>query len=125
VPKGVRSGTKFYVDGKFYRVDVQQHFKFKRSLDDLLVDIEISAIEAMLGIQASLEHLDEARLQFSIPPGIQPGQVVKLSGKGMKNPESDRYGDMLVRIAIRIPQNMSDSDKATLKNINHRDSINI
>lgn len=125
IPKGVRSGTKFYADSKFYRVDIQPHYKFKRANDDLLVDIVVNAIEAMLGVDAELEHLDGAKLQFTIPAGIQPGQIVKLSGKGMKNPETDRHGDMLIRISVSIPQNISDVEKTALKNISHRESITI
>ena len=125
IPKGVRSGTKFYADNKLYRIDVQQHHKFKRSNDDLLIDIEINAIEAILGVEALLDHLDNAKLQFTIPPGIQPGQIIKLSAKGMKNPETDRFGDILVRIAIGIPRTLSDSEKAALRTVSHRDSINI
>lgn len=125
VPKGARSGTKFFADNKLFRLDIQPHFKFKRANDDLLVDIEISAIEAILGVEAILEHLDSATLQFKIPAGIQPGQIVKLSSKGMKNPETDRYGDILVRISISIPRALSDSEKTALKNVSHRDSINI
>ena len=125
IPAGVRTGTKLYSDSKFYEIEVQQHYKFKRANDDLLVDIELNAIEAMIGIDAVLVHLDQTQLQFSIPAGIQPGQIVKLSGKGMKNPEIDRYGDMMVRINITIPKSLSDTDKDLLKKLQHRDSINI
>lgn len=125
IPKGVRSGTKFYVDNKVFRIDVQPHYKFKRSNDDLLVDIEIGAIEAMLGVDAILDHLDSVKLQFTIPPGIQAGQIIKLSGKGMKNPETDKNGDILVRITISIPRTLSDSERAALKTVSHKDSINI
>jgi len=125
IPRGVRTGTKFYADSKFFRIDIQPHYKFKRANDDLLVDIEVNAVEAMLGIGAELEHLDGAKLQFTIPAGIQPGQIVKLSSKGMKNPETDRHGDMLIRISVSIPQNINDVEKAALKNISHRDTITI
>lgn len=125
IPRGVRSGTKLFSANNFYRIDIQQHHKFKRSNDDLLVDIEINAIEAILGVEAVLEHLDGAKLQFTIPQGIQPGQIIKLSGKGMKNPETDRFGDMLIRMSVVIPKGLSDIDKAVLKTLAHRDSINI
>lgn len=125
VPKGMRSGTKFFVNNKMYRVDIQPHAKFKRSNDDLLVDIEINAIEASLGLPAILDHLDGAMLQFTIPAGIQPGQVIKLSGKGMKNPETDRHGDMLVRISILIPRNLTEEEKIVLSKLSHRETINI
>lgn len=125
IPKGARHGSKFFSEGKLYRLDIQPHFKFKRANDDLLVDIEINAIEAILGTDAILEHLDSATLQFTIPPGIQHGQIVKLSGKGMKNPETDRTGDMLVRVSVTIPRTLTDVEKAALKTVSHRSSINI
>lgn len=125
IPKGVRKGTKLYVNGKIYVIDVYQHQKFKRSNDDLLVDIDINAIEAMLGTEAVLEHLDNVKLQFTIPAGIQPGQVIRLSGKGMKNPEFDKHGDLLIRVNVTIPRGLNDAEKASLKTIVHRDSINI
>jgi curved DNA-binding protein len=125
VPQGIRSGTRFYGNGALYMVDIQPHRKFKRSNDDLLVDIEITAIEAMIGMEAVLEHLDNATLQFAIPPGMQPGQIIKLSGKGMKNPETDRHGDLLVRMGIKIPTSISDEYKSLLKTFQHRTIINI
>lgn len=125
IPKGVRNGTKLFANGTMYRIDVQAHHKFKRSNDDLLIDVEINAIEAMLGVETVLSHLDGAILQFTIPAGIQPGQIIKLTGKGMKNPETDRHGDMLVRISVTIPRDISEVDKTVLKNLNHRASINI
>jgi DnaJ-class molecular chaperone len=125
IPQGVRSGTKFYADNKIYRVDIQNHYKFKRANDDLLVDIEISAVEAMLGIDAVLEHLDKTQLQFAIPAGIQSGQIVKLANKGMKNPETDRYGDMMVRLNITVPRDLSESEKIAVRALRHRSSINI
>lgn len=122
---GARSGTKFYVDGKLYRIDIQPHYKFKRSNDDLLVDVQITAIEAMLGVEAILEHLDGAKLQFIIPAGIQQGQIVKLSGKGMRNPETDKIGDMLIRISITIPVNLTVVEQNSLKTLQRRESINV
>jgi curved DNA-binding protein len=125
IPKGVRPGTKLYAGGKIYRIDVLPHDKFKRALDDLMTEVSISAIEAMIGVEAVLEHLDGNKLQFSIPAGIQTGQIIKLSRTGMKNPENEHIGDMLVRIGITIPRNLSEVDKALLKNLSHRDTINI
>jgi DnaJ-class molecular chaperone len=125
IPKGVRSGTKLYVNGKIFRVDVAPHHRFKRSNDDLLVDVEISAIEAMIGVDAVLEHLDSAKLQFAIPAGIQPGQIVRLAGRGMKNPEYERVGDLLIRITVTVPKNLTEPEKVALKSVRRRESINI
>lgn len=125
IPPGVRSGTKIYLNNRFYRIDVVPHTKFKRSENDLLVDTTISAIEAMLGIDASLDHLNGSSLQFKIPAGIQPGQIVRIAGKGMKCPESDKHGDILVRISVSIPKQLSDQDLDYIRRIKHNESINI
>lgn len=125
IPSGVRSGSKLYIDGKIYRIDVTADNKFKRSNDDLLIDVEITAIEAMVGIDALLDHIDGAMLQFTIPNGIQNGQIVKLSNKGMKNPENDRFGDLLVRVSITIPRNLTEEQKVALTAMKLRNSIKI
>lgn len=125
IPKGARSGSKFYYGDKIYRVDIAPHPKFKRANDDLLIDIEISVIEAMLGLEALLEHLDGAKLQFSIPAGIQAGQIIKLTGKGMENPETGRTGDLLIRISLNVPRILTEAERLALKTVTHRDSIDI
>jgi len=125
IPAGTRDGTRFYVAEKLYQVHVRPHNKFKRSNNELLVDVVIDSVEAMLGVEAFLEHLDGVKLQFTIPAGIQHGQIVKLNGKGMKDPETDKSGDLMIRISITIPKSLTDEEKALLKKMKHRDTINI
>jgi curved DNA-binding protein len=125
LPAGIRSGTKFVIDSALYIIEVQPHTKFKRSNDDLLVDVEISSIEAILSVNAMITHLDRAILQFTIPAGIQNGQIVRLAGKGMKNPETDRLGDLLIRITITTPRDLKEEQLALLKTLPHRDIFNI
>jgi len=125
IPAGIRHGTKFVHNTIIYQIIIQPHIKFKRSNDDLLVDTEITAIEAMLGVDVTLAHLDGSQLQFTIPAGIQGGQIVRLGGKGMRNPEVDRTGDLLVRINVTIPKTLTDEQRASLKAMGHRESFNL
>lgn len=123
IPAGVRPGTRFHSENMIYQVDIQQHHKYKRANDDLLVDVEISAIEAMLSVEATLDHLDSNLLQFTIPAGIQHGQIVRLASKGMKNPETDRYGDLMVRISVTVPKSLTEEEKAFLKTMQRRETL--
>ena len=125
IPAGVRSGTRFVHEQTIYQVEIRPHAKFKRANDDLLVDVEITAIEAMLGMPAQLDHLDNVQLQFAIPAGIQNGQVVRLGSKGMKNPETDKLGDLMIRITVTTPRNLTDEQIAFLKTMQHRSMLNI
>ena len=79
----------------------------------------------MLSVDALLDHLDGSKLQFTIPAGIQNGQVVRLGNKGMKNPENDRFGDLMIRITVTTPKNLTDAEKTFLKTMKHRESFNI
>lgn len=105
IPAGIRTGTRLVHDNELITVVVQEHPVFKRSGDDLLVDIEISAIDAMVGVGVSIFHLDDSvKLKFSIEPGIQNGEAIRLRGKGMPNPEIGGVGDLLIRCNIVIPR---------------------
>ena len=125
VPKGVRDGTRFFINDKIYQVHVQPHHKFKRSNDDLLVDIEVDVFEALLGLDATLALLDGTTVKFKIPAGVGPGSVVKIAGKGMNNPEVDRPGDMLVRCNVVMPKTLTDAQRELLPQLVSRKIINI
>lgn len=125
IPAGVRHGTKFHAEQALYEVHIQPHLKFKRADDDLLVDVEIGAVEAMLGVDVLLDHLDRTKLQFTIPHGIQHGQVVRLASKGMKNPATDKHGDLMIRISVSIPKTLTDQQKEFLRTMPHRTSFDI
>lgn len=127
IPAGVRSGNKLYVDGCLLEIKVKQHKKFQRAADDLLIDVHISAIEAMLGVEMLLTHIDGSQLKFNIQPGIQQGKVIRLATKGMPNPELSKKGDLLIRCNIFIPDSLSDEDIIKLKSLikYNRKSINI
>jgi DnaJ-class molecular chaperone len=122
IPAGVRSGNKLYLPDKIVEIHISHHPKFKRSNDDLLVDIKITAVEAMVGLEATITHLNGSKLKFKIPAGCQVGQVIKLSGKGMPNPEHDRHGDLLIRCNITVPT-LTDEEKERIVDIHNRKSI--
>lgn len=126
VSPGTAHGTKYQVKGKLVEIIVMAHPKFKRSENDLLVDVTLSIAEAVLGIDAILTHLDNTQLKFKIPSGIQPGQIVRLSGKGM--PSFDRNGasgDLLIRCTVSIPKEIGTAQKLFYKSIMSRDIITV
>lgn len=125
IPAGVRSGTRFPYRGKVYVADILPHPKFKRSEDHLMVDISISSLDAILGISVNFTHLDASILNFNIPAGIQHGQVIRLAGKGMPNPEYDLVGDLMLRISIITPKDLTAEQLSVLKTISKRETINL
>lgn len=124
IPAGVRTGNQLLVDDFIIVVNVMHHHKFKRANDDLLLSINITAAEAMLGTKGIINHIDGTTLQFTIPPGVQPGQVLRLQGKGMPNPEYAVRGDLLIQVSVTIPTNLTEEQKAGILHLGCREEIN-
>jgi len=120
IPAGVRSGNQLRVDDFIIIINVQRHHRFQRSHDDLLMGIEISAIEAMLGIEVMITNIDNKKIKVKIPAGIQYGKLVRIPGKGMPNPEFNHRGDLLVQVAMTIPDDLTKAEKESIMNVKHR-----
>lgn len=98
-------------------VAVKPHDKFERQGDDLLTNIEITCIEAMLGKKVEIETLDKKILEVQINPGTQPGQILSVNGHGMPNVNDNRFrGRLLLLVGIKIPLNLTDHQKQLLTN---------
>jgi len=123
IPAGVRSNNHLFVDGFIIIINVMRHNKFQRAHDDLAIVVQIDAIEAILGVKCELASIDNKTIKFDIPPGIQHGKVVRIEGKGMPNPEFTTRGDLLVQVAITVPQDLTDEDKECIMKVKHRKSF--
>lgn len=125
IPAGVRSGNKLAVDDMIIVVNVLNHRKFQRANDDLLVNVIVTAIEAMTGVDCTVTGLDDKTIKFKIPAGTQYGQLIRLRGKGMPNPEINRKGDLLIQVGVQIPDKLTDEEMASIMKLTRRDSIDI
>lgn len=114
IPAGVRSGTKLFANDTLYYVEVLADKKFKRNNDDLMVDVNISCIDAMVGVEVKLRHLDDRELIVQIPAGIQYGQLVCVVDEGMPNPEFDKKGHLFLKCIISTATNLTDAQKSII-----------
>lgn len=125
IPAGIRSGSQIFIDGFIIIVNVQRHLQFQRHQDDLITGVEISAIEAMLGVEITLTNIDGKRLKVKIPAGIQYGKLVRIGGHGMPNPEFDMRGDLLVQVVTTIPDNLTNEERESIMNVKHRKAFDL
>ena len=136
IPAGVQDGTTLRLanigDDSYpnlprgdihLTVRVYQHPIFHRQGDDLLINLEITAIEAMLGKIKEVKTLDGRTLSIKINPGTQHGQVLAAHGYGMPKMSDPRFtGRLLVQISIKIPTFLTEEQILKLKEIfNHED----
>ncbi|MGD9345043.1 MAG: DnaJ C-terminal domain-containing protein, partial [Candidatus Aminicenantes bacterium] len=76
--------------------------------------IPISFTRAALGTKAAIPTLSGEEI-LSIPAGTQPGHVIRLKDKGIKDIHSHRKGSLYVKIDVEIPLNLSKKQKEILK----------
>lgn len=122
IPAGVRTGSKVRVPGVapngldlYLIIDVQEDKRFERRGNDLHTTAMVSVFTAILGGEAEVETLT-GKLKLNIPPGTQPEQVFRLSGRGMphvRNP--DEKGDLYVRLKVEIPKYLSTRQRELLE----------
>lgn len=103
VPAGAKTGDLLEVGERYFKLVIKDHNQFKRSGNDLLLDVTVSAVDAMIGAVIDVVHLDGSVLQCTVPPGTQMGQVVRLQGLGLVD-KKNRPGDLLVRVSIFVPK---------------------
>lgn len=116
VPKGVRDGDTFHFRAmgpqRFkeiapgdlaVRVRVVMPPEYGRDGDNLFVRASVDAINAMLGTEIKITHLNGKTYQVKIPKGVQEGQRIRMAGLGMDNPRTSRVGDLYVLVAITVP----------------------
>jgi len=124
IPAGVKEGSKVRIAGEgeqgmggspgdlYLIMKVAPHPMFKREGDDLLVDVPVSLASAVLGGEVQVPTLRGSKLALRIPPETQNGKVFKLARQGMPRLGGAGSGDMLARMAVVLPTNLNDKERA-------------
>ncbi len=123
IPPGAANGAKVRLAGEghpgynggssghlYLVVQVAEDPQFERNGDDLLVDVKVDAMTAMLGGDAEVPTLARP-VRTKIRAGTQTGQKLRLAGKGMPKLRKDNeYGDLYARVVITVPTQL-DADQ--------------
>jgi curved DNA-binding protein len=98
-------------------IRVYPHHIFRREGDSLIIEKTISVWDALLGCDLPIETIDGKTLSIVIPSGIQPDTVMSCRGEGLPNIRTKQRGNLLIRIKIEIPKNLSHSHKELIEKI--------
>jgi DnaJ-class molecular chaperone len=77
---------------------------------NLVTNLEINTMEAMLGTEKEVTGLDNKTYLINIPPGCQFGAKFGLSGQGLCNLNTPIRGDLIVNVLIKTLILTSDQD---------------
>lgn len=123
IPAGISSGQTLRVRGKgeigrqggaagdlYVHVEVAADPHVARDRDDLRTRFEIPVSDAVLGTQVKVKSVTED-ITLKIPAGTQPGQVLRVKGKGMPVLNTSRHGDLYVEVVVEVPKKLGKKER--------------
>lgn len=126
IPAGVEDGSRLRLAGEGEAGDegmpagdlyvvtrVRKHPFFEREGNDLACEITVSFTQAALGARIEIPTLDGPEV-LKVPAGTQPGETLRLKGKGVQDVSGRRKGDLFVRVLVKTPDDLSKEQKALL-----------
>jgi molecular chaperone DnaJ len=129
IPRGVEDGMTLQMQGQgeptengvsgdlLIRTHVRQHPEFQRLEDGhVLTNQNLSFTDLTLGTEIKVPTL-EGLEKVKISSGTQPNSIIRLKGKGLPRYGGYGRGDELVRINVRVPTKINDTQKALLKEL--------
>ena len=127
IPPGVTDGMRIRVPGQgepgiaggprgdLYIIPrIEGHHFFKRKGDDIYCEITIDFIQAILGVTVMVSTVD-GKVKLKIPPGTQPGAVLRLKGRGIKRRNGSGRGDQFVKVNVSLPKYITPEQRELLK----------
>ena len=134
VPAGVETGQTLRVGGKgepapggagrpgdlLVELQVGNDERFMRDGADVLTDVGISYLKAVLGGDVEVPTLDDecqGKTVVKVEPGTQPGDFVVRKGQGIPRVDGRGRGQHVVRFRIEIPKKLSKREKELLREL--------
>lgn len=126
IPAGINEGQQIRVPQKgerginggqngdlFIEVIIKSHASFQRDGNDIHIEVPISIIDAIIGIEVSVPTV-YGEVSVKVPAGTQSGQILKLKGKGVKDLRTGTPGDEFVHLKLVTPTKISKEQKELL-----------
>jgi molecular chaperone DnaJ len=124
IPPGVEEATELRIPGHglpsthagappgdlYVVVRTLPDARFERRGADLWHAETLEVADAVLGTTLTIPTLDGA-VTVEVPPGTQPGFVLRLRGKGLPRFGRDRKGDLFLALSVHIPERLSGQER--------------
>eukprot|EP00244_Chara_vulgaris_P014916 TRINITY_DN970_c0_g1_i2.p1 TRINITY_DN970_c0_g1~~TRINITY_DN970_c0_g1_i2.p1 ORF type:complete len:335 (-),score=66.84 TRINITY_DN970_c0_g1_i2:30-1034(-) len=127
VEKGMKDGQEitFFEEGEpiidgepgdlKFVIKTIPHDKFVRQGDDLHVTVRIPLVDALVGFEKQIPHLDGHMVSIGTKGVTKPGEVRKFAKEGMPLYESDKKGALFVKFEIDFPETLTEAQKDVIR----------
>ncbi|WP_448213368.1 molecular chaperone DnaJ [Colwellia sp. MEBiC06753] len=132
IPAGVDTGDRIRLSGEgeagehgapagdlYVQVNVKDHPIFVRDENHLYCEVPISFTTAALGGEIEVPTLD-GKVKLKVPKETQTGKMFRLRGKGVKSVRSAAAGDLMCKVVIETPVNLTGDQADLLRQLDEK-----
>ncbi|VEN72647.1 Chaperone protein DnaJ [Candidatus Desulfarcum epimagneticum] len=137
IPAGVDTGSRLRLTGEgedglrggppgdlYVVIHVSPHDFFHRENTDVICQVEISFLQAILGDQIEVPTLD-GKKALKIPRGTQHGDLFMFRGEGIPSLRTRQRGDQKIYVGVKIPKSVTKKQERLLKEFKKLESKKI
>jgi len=129
IPAGAVTGTKVRMAGAvptsspnqksdiLLNIEVLPDARFTIQGQDLTTEVKVDLLTAILGGSVKVTTIS-GEVNLTIPAGTQPGQKIRLAGRGLPKLKDNKvFGDLLVVVKVEIPRKLTDKQRKLFEEI--------
>ena len=133
IPAGIDEGEQLRVSGKgeagvnggangdlYIEIHISKHDLYRREGNDIYMDLPVSITDLCLGCKKTIKTVD-GNVEIKIKEGSQPGELLRIKGKGINNPDSWKKGDFYINLNLVIPRSLNRKQKSLLEDLSETD----
>ena len=135
IPAGITNKSKIRLSGEgtrginggkngdlYITINIKEPKTYQTEGLDIIKTIPVTPYEAVLGANISIVTLN-GKVTVKLPPHTQNGQKIRLNNCGLV--QNNKIGDMILRVEIQIPKNLSEEELDLYKKLEEISSHNI
>jgi molecular chaperone DnaJ len=137
IPAGVDTGMRVRLNGEgeagepgapagdlYVLIRVREHALFQRQDQHLICQVPITFGQAALGGDIEIPTLD-GPLPHKLKRGVQSGDVLRITGKGMPSLRGGRPGDLLVQVVVETPRHLTKRQEELFRELAELERANV
>jgi molecular chaperone DnaJ len=127
IPAGIHDGQRIRLSGEghagalggrsgdlYVLVRVRPDERFVREGNDIFSQVDLTIVQAALGASVTVQTLD-GEVELTFDPGVQPGEVRVVRGRGMPVLQGFGRGDHRVLVNVTVPRRLTDEQRRLLE----------
>ncbi len=133
IPAGIDNGEQLRLAGKgeagvnggpngdlYIEIRIKPHEYYQRKGNDIYLEVPVTITDLCLGTKKEIKTMDGI-VDLKIKEGTQPGDILRIKGKGIDNKDSWKKGDFYCVLKLIIPTSLSRKQKNILEELEETD----